>query len=264
MRTFNVTLTLHPWTLVVPLAVCCLILAGGCRAPEVQRTDMHGQRVLDHAVREGDVQRVEALIQEGAQINVPDADGVLPLHRAARNGDLDMVKLLLSYRADPRLPTKDGWNAVLLAAWYGHPQTVGLLLANGAVPGSTSPQGWSMLHMAAIKNMPTLVDTVLQNWTSGDKPDINARDKSGRTPLMLAIQHESTEAITTLMLKGADAKLGGPGGESPLIMAIRAGDVGMVMPILNSGITPTRAAVDLATELGKTDLAQLLWQRLKP
>jgi ankyrin repeat protein len=49
---------------------------------------------LAFACRNGDVNLVKELINKGAQINLPDEDGITPLMIACKFGNLNIVKLL--------------------------------------------------------------------------------------------------------------------------------------------------------------------------
>jgi ankyrin repeat protein len=55
---------------------------------------------LFEAVGSGDVDKVRALLQEGADVNAAPGDGMTALHRTARTGDLAMVELLIGAGAD--------------------------------------------------------------------------------------------------------------------------------------------------------------------
>jgi len=55
---------------------------------------------LIETVKTGDCASVEAMIQNGADINQQDEQGWTPLNFAAGNGDLSLVKLLVNHGAD--------------------------------------------------------------------------------------------------------------------------------------------------------------------
>ena len=68
----------------------------------------------------GDTKAVEALLAEGADVNVKDGIGFTALFGAARSGHTETVKLLLAKGADPnvKLPTS-GTTALMYAALNG-------------------------------------------------------------------------------------------------------------------------------------------------
>lgn len=58
------------------------------------------------AALQGDVERVEAVLNRGVDVDLRDESGYTALHFAARNNNLDVVRLLLSRRCqlNPQLP----------------------------------------------------------------------------------------------------------------------------------------------------------------
>jgi ankyrin repeat protein len=74
-------------------------------------------------------------------------------------------------------------------------------LAGGFDPQQRDQYGNSALHWAAIIDSAELVDSLTRCGA-----DLEARaELTGITPLLMAIDHESTEAIAALLLAGADA-----------------------------------------------------------
>ena len=59
--------------------------------------DSDGETLLWKAVQRKNIGIVEALLNAGASINIPDKAGWFPLHIAVQNQDVNMVKLLLRY-----------------------------------------------------------------------------------------------------------------------------------------------------------------------
>lgn len=106
------------------------------------------ERTLWVAAREGDVFRVQTLLDEGADPNVLDDGGRAPLHYAVRHHQLDMITLLLNRGADPNLPTRDGQPPLITALAYPDVPTFRMLLDLGADPNSTDRFGESALDMS--------------------------------------------------------------------------------------------------------------------
>ena len=83
--------------LICGVLACVLLSAVGCK-----KSPQELQSQLFDAVKHHDVQKAQSLIQEGADVKQPEADGGWSaLHYAARVGDVDMVGLLLKAGADP-------------------------------------------------------------------------------------------------------------------------------------------------------------------
>jgi ankyrin repeat protein len=90
-------------------------------------------RAFLDAAFSGDTKAVEALLAEGADVNVKDGIGFTALFGAARSGHTETVKLLLAKGANPnvKLPTS-GTTALMYAALNGHNDIVVALLDKGA------------------------------------------------------------------------------------------------------------------------------------
>jgi cytohesin len=78
---------------------------------------------LHHFAGQGNVQRVHALLESGADLNGRDADGATPLHWAADRGQQDMVSLLLNQGADISVQDHEGMTALHYAG-CNHQQEV--------------------------------------------------------------------------------------------------------------------------------------------
>lgn len=83
--------------LICGILMCILLAATGCK-----KSPQELQSHLFDAVKRHDVQAVQSLIQEGADVRQPEAaGGWSALHYAARVGDVDTIRLLLKAGADP-------------------------------------------------------------------------------------------------------------------------------------------------------------------
>ena len=68
---------------------------------------------LIDATIDADIERVQELLENGANPNVKDYDGSTPLMIATRKGETNMVKLLLDKGADINIQDSDGKNALI-------------------------------------------------------------------------------------------------------------------------------------------------------
>ena len=99
-------------------------------------------------VESGDIDRLEELVAEGADVNRANHDGVTALMRAARKGHPGMVDALIKHGADLDARRLDGFTALLLAVFFGHREVVKLLVKRGAdlnavTRGGTSAEMWA-------------------------------------------------------------------------------------------------------------------------
>ena len=243
------------------------LLPFGCKPAIVVSKDVHGQHALHEAATAGDLSAMAVLFEKGAQAKVVDVDGVAPLHRAARDGQTAVAKVLLEHRADPNLSTKLGWTPLQLALWRGHDSMAELLLGFGAHPNGTTPEGYSVVHLAAMSGSSYGLDLLFRDWKQtpeSGKPDVNAKDKSGKTALELAVERGHASAASTLILRGADVIVVDGNYNTLLHRLAGSGKVDIAHAIMSKGVSvfatnkDGKTAYDLAVEKGDAVYAEWL------
>jgi ankyrin repeat protein len=105
----------------------------------------NGDNALMMAAYKGNLPAVEALIEQGAEVN---KTGWTPLHYAAFVGNNDIIKLLLDKSAyiDAESPNKT--TPIMMAARAGHILTVKLLLDEGADATLKNDAGMTAIDFA--------------------------------------------------------------------------------------------------------------------
>ena len=89
------------------------------------------QSLCECAIR-GDLEKINLLIAEGADVNMIDTAGVTPLHFAADRGHKEVVQLLISKGADVNAVTKYGITPLTSATILKQKDVMELLIRQGA------------------------------------------------------------------------------------------------------------------------------------
>jgi len=180
------------------VAACTVVLV-----PAIYLTVLNAANspVADAAMK-GDKAAVQALIQQKADVNIPQADGATAIQWAAYRNDLDIADLLIAAKADVKTPNHDGATALRLASINGSAGMIQKLLKAGADANEASPNGETPLMFAARNGNPEAVKLLIDQ-----KANVNAKEKlRGTTPLMWAAEQSHPEAIKLLLASGADYK----------------------------------------------------------
>jgi len=156
--------------------------------------EMENEMMMD-AVRDGDIETLELLLEQGSDPNFIDHYGTA-LGNAAQSGHTDIVRLLLDLGADPNLRDQFGNTALKDAALYGNIDIIRLLLDRGANPNIRTDNGYTAL-MGAIGDSSRDTDIVRLLLDRGANPNI--RTNTGYTALMFAINNGNTDIVTLLM-----------------------------------------------------------------
>jgi ankyrin repeat protein len=86
---------------------------------------------LHECAKEGDIQKVNLLIAQGADVNIIDENGLTPLHCAADQGHKKVVELLILKGANVNAVTPHGYTPLGMAAAAGHKDVMELLIKQG-------------------------------------------------------------------------------------------------------------------------------------
>ena len=172
-----------------------------------------GYTVLHDAVVEGPPKIVEYLLTHGAEVNVANEYGDTPLDEATAFDKTETITLLQQAGAThgkgfriKAAPTATGGhtptntlNADLrTAAREGNTGTVELLLDRGANIEAKDRWGQTPLLLAAWRGNTETVELLLDRGAN-----IEAKDIRGLTPLLLAAKEGNTETVELLLDRGA-------------------------------------------------------------
>jgi ankyrin repeat protein len=173
---------------------------------------------------------IRTLLEQKANVNAPQADGMTALHWATYHDDLDTVEHLVAAGADSKAASRYGVTPLSLACTNGNTAIVKLLLEAGANVNTTLPGGETVLMTAARTGHLAPVQALLARGC-----DVNAREYKGQTALMWAAADGHVEVVDALIKAGADFRAPLSSGFTPLFFAIREGRSQVVFRLLEAG-----------------------------
>jgi ankyrin repeat protein len=138
---------------------------------------------LSMACRNGNLNEVQKLLDEGAVVNWTNECGCAALYYACFKGHVRVVKLLLDRGA--QMDIKHG-EELMMASQFGHVEIVKLLLDNGAHINIQSDGGWTALMNASLFRRVECVRLLLERGA-----DMSLKDKEGKTAKDMAKEEEA-------------------------------------------------------------------------
>ena len=164
---------------------------------------------LLHAAAEGKVDRVRALIAEGADVNAKDKDGFPALEVATAFAQADVVKALIDAGADVNIVSGISKRTPLFAFSMGDTESdnheaqtlpiVNKLIAAKANVNYKDPNGVTALETAAALGYSTIAEALIAAGA-----DVNAKDRMNFSPLHAAASQHKLKTIEVLVKAGAD------------------------------------------------------------
>ncbi|MDR2213651.1 MAG: ankyrin repeat domain-containing protein [Pseudomonadales bacterium] len=230
---------------------------------------------LADAVMNEDRAAIEALLEQGADVNDPQLDDSTALHYAAYQDDVDLARRLVEAGADVEAVTRLGATPLYLAAVNGSAEMISVLLANGVDPNVTVlSHNETPLMFAARSGSVESVRLLLDAGADMEAKD----DYRGATPLLFAAEQNHAEVVRLLAERGANlnartstevtAGRRGPsapsGGLSALMLAAREGGLATIEVLLkhhamvNQQSAEGHTALLAAIQNANVDIANLL------
>src|SRR5262245_1659799 len=161
------------------------------------------------AVMNGDRALLVKLLQQKADVNAAQADGVTALHWAVYRDDLDAANQVLHAGAKVDAANREGITPLAMASLQGHAAMIERLINAGADAKQLGANGETMLMFAARSGNPAAIRVLLAAGV-----DVNAREnRRGTTALMWAAEQRHPEAVKLLLAARADVSAkSGPAG----------------------------------------------------
>nr|XP_043065530.1 protein phosphatase 1 regulatory subunit 12A isoform X7 [Drosophila bipectinata] len=192
----------------------------------------HGRRikftsgcVFLAACLSGDKAEVIQLLDQGADINTANVDGLTALHQACIDDNLDMVEFLVERGADINRQDNEGWTPLHATASCGFMSIARYLVENGADVAAVNSDGDLALdlaidvqHMAMIHYMEKMVQELnidveqarkaeeqamlndAKKWLRSDAAEVDRpHPKTGATALHVAAAKGYTKVLSLLL-----------------------------------------------------------------
>ena len=214
---------------------------------------------LADAMETVNLERVRALIEDGADVNAAQADGTTALHWAALRDQLETATALVRAGAEVDAANRYGVRPLNLACTNGNEAIVRLLLDAGADPNATLPGGETALMTASRTGRIGPVRALLAHGAelSGKVHGMGRREGAGanafnrrlydptifdfetqaeQTALIWAAVEGHAEVVAELIGAGADFRGRLASGFTPLLFAVRNGHADVVRVLLDAGI----------------------------
>jgi ankyrin repeat protein len=160
-----------------------------------------GKTPVADATMRGERDVVRALLQQGADVNAAQGDGMTALHWAALEGDLETAEMLLYAGANVHSSTRLGaFTPLLLAAKSGQAPMIEALLDAGADPNDATTNGTTALMFASAAGSVEGAQALLDRGAA-----VNATENAmGETALMFASAYDRAPVVELLAARGAD------------------------------------------------------------
>jgi len=173
---------------------------------KIDECNLSGQTALIWAVERNYYSTAKILLHAHANADIADKKGLTALHKAVRSGNLNIVQLLIEEgRANIDMQASkefDCCTALQDASFYGYREIVQYLLEHEASVDQRNAQGRTALHRAVYKNHSAIVQLLLDCGA-----DLNARENTARTAIHWAAFFGHLDTFKCLLENGADIHL---------------------------------------------------------
>ncbi len=213
------------------------------------------------AAYEGRTDSVIHLIMDSADVNTSSDEGITPLMYAAENGHEDIVKILLYNKANPNQVPFSGRTALISAAMQNHPEIVYDLLLYGADINATDEDGATALIYSSGYNLYYMTQYLLEN-----KADTKIMTTDSTDALLCAVYFGHWDIVNLLLRHQATTNTADKSGFTPVSVAVQNGDINMLdtlfaykaKPEINLHQKPVKNLVDYARILNQKSTIKTL------
>ncbi|WP_353283576.1 ankyrin repeat domain-containing protein [Wolbachia endosymbiont (group A) of Pogonocherus hispidulus] len=189
----------------------------------LKKTQLDLDKELLAVANGDDLNRVKALVSQGASLEAKDNSDNTPLHNACNNGHVKVVEYLVEEGASLKAKNKDGEAPLHVAVQHDGTLEVIEFILSRDLSGinDITNNGKTPLHLAIRGDKPNTVELLLRKGAS-----IAVKDKNGKTPLDLAKQEDYTNIIE--MIEEVQSEL-----DEKLLMAVKDNNLSEVGDLIN-------------------------------
>jgi quinoprotein dehydrogenase-associated probable ABC transporter substrate-binding protein len=199
------------------------------KGADVNARGSQGYTPLTSAARQRYTDMIKLLLKLGANVNARDADNMTPLLEAVIRDDVPSIKVLLAHGANVQARGPQGFDPLALSIEERRYEAAQALIDAGAkVNAAVGDQGLTPLMIAVAQSAPAEGAKFIPSST---RPidiakalikrgaDVNAKDKTGMTALMVAASHDNAAMVGLLLQSGANPKAKNAQGQTALAIA---------------------------------------------
>ena len=231
----------------------------------VEQLNSQGERLLSIALRQGDLQVIQELLDRGADVSAHYGNSNRfgsALEAACCYGKIEAVFLLLEKGADVNMQGGPYGSALHAACFNGEIEVVLLLLEKGADVNVQGDYYSSALHAACFNGETEIVLLLLEKGAN-----INMQGGRFGSALQASCLVGDMKLVLLLLEKGADVNVQGGQYGSALEAACYSGHTEVMLLLLEKGVDVNSqggdfgSALQAACYIGKIEMVYLLLEK---
>ena len=193
--------------------------------PELERIHREKERTpLHHAVLCDDVFKLNKLLDDGAEPNAQDGDGVTPLHLACMENRQNLTMILMSRGGDGSVIDQSRRTPLYYAVEKGYTRIVQTLLEYDTYMEGKDRNGLTVLHVAVTEEVSQTLQMLLSRCKKqGTEEDlarfVNNLNRDKQTAMHIAAEKSFCDGVKILISYKADLTLKDHEGCTPLHLA---------------------------------------------
>lgn len=154
-------------------------LAEDSKESDINKQDEYGSTALYDAANEGDLLKVQALLKQGAKVDIQNKLGESALIIAVIREHIDIARELLSSGANPNLPDNDGYTSLHHAALSNNLEMIKLLNDYDGDITIVLHDGSTIMHCVAVGVTQKKQDWELTKWLLSNGAPYMKKDENG-------------------------------------------------------------------------------------